>query len=161
HAPTATIRRQRRLELQVLEARAMPSSVFPPIGGTGNNLAHPDWGSAGTDLIRIAPAAYANGVSAPAAADRPGAPAISNALSDQPAPSHPSQDLNTVNQKGLSDYIYVFGQFLDHDLDLTTTNSGQSFNIPPGSPTDPMGTEPFTRSTTDPATGTGPGNPLQ
>src|SRR5581483_211498 len=49
----------------------------------------------------------------------------------------------------------------DHDLDLTTTNSGQAFDIPPGSATDPMGTEPFTRSTFDPATGTSTGNPRQ
>ena len=43
------------------------------IDGTGNNLAHPDWGSAGVDLLRIAPAAYADGVSTPAGADRPSA----------------------------------------------------------------------------------------
>ncbi len=69
--------------------------------------------------------------------------------------------MNTPNAKGLSDYVYVFGQFLDHDLDLTTTNSGESFDIPPGSATDPMGTEPFTRSTFDPATGTSAANPRQ
>src|SRR5262249_27054233 len=43
--------------------------------------------------------------------------------------------------------------FLDHDLDLTKDNSGQPFNIPPGSPTDPMGTEGFTRSQYDQKTG--------
>src|SRR5262249_5223740 len=52
----------------------------------------------------------------------------------------------------------VFGQFLDHDLDLTKDNSGQAFNIPPGSPNDPMGTEFFTRSQFDPATGPIPVN---
>src|SRR5207253_766156 len=67
---------------------------------------------------------------------------------------NPAEDRDVINPQGLSDFIYVFGQFLDHDLDLTTTNSGQAFAIPPGSATDPMGTEPFTRSTFDPATGT-------
>ncbi len=41
------------------------SADFRSVDGLGNNLAHPDWGSAGTDLIRIAPPAYADGVSAP------------------------------------------------------------------------------------------------
>ena len=51
-----------------------PQTVgFRSIDGTGNNLANPDWGAAGTDLLRIAPAAYADGVSAPAGADRPSA----------------------------------------------------------------------------------------
>ena len=84
-------------------------------------------------------------------ANLPNARTISNVLSDQTDPANPSEDINTVNQKLLSDYIYVFGQFLDHDLDLTPTTSGQAFNIPPGSATDPMGTEAFTRSVTDPA----------
>src|SRR5205823_2400872 len=91
-------------------------------------------------------------------ANRPGARLISNVLSDQTDPSDPTQDTNLVNQKGLSDYIYVFGQFLDHDLDLTTA-TGSALDIPAGSATDPMGIEPFSRSTTDPITGTS--NPLQ
>jgi hypothetical protein len=151
-----------RLLLERLEERCLPAaSLLYSIDGTGNNLANPDWGSAGTDLLRIAAAAYADGVSAPAGAGLPSARAISNALSDQTDPTNPSQDLNTVNQKSLSDFIYVFGQFLDHDLDLTTATSGQSFDIPAGSATDPMGTESFTRSTFDPATGTSSSNPRQ
>src|SRR5207248_3356431 len=98
-------------------------AAFRSADGTVNNLAHPDWGAAGSDLLRLAPAAYADGVSTPAGANRPGARVISNALSDQTDPNNPSEDLNTVNHKSLSDYSYVFGQFLDHDLDLTTANS--------------------------------------
>jgi hypothetical protein len=158
--PAAT-RGRFRPELEALEVRTLLSTLFPPIGGIGNNQVYPDWGAAGTDLIRIAAAAYADGIGAPAGADRPSARLISNTLSDQTDPSNPSQDLNTVNQQSLSDYIYVFGQFLDHDLDLTTPTSGQSFDIPPGSPTDPMGTESFTRSEFDPTTGTSTDNPRQ
>ena len=133
-------------------AGAAPGGPGGLVNGTNNNLTHPEWGGAGTDLIRIAPAAYADGVSAPAGANRPGARAISNALSDQTDPADATQDLDLTNTKQLSDFIYVFGQFLDHDLDLTPANSGQALNIPPGSATDPMGTESFTRSSTDPAT---------
>jgi hypothetical protein len=130
------------------------------ITGFGNNIANPTFGEAGTDLIRIAPAAYADGVSAPAGANRPGARFISNTLSDQTDPANPSQDLSIQNTQALSDFIYVFGQFLDHDLDLTKDNSGQPFDILPGSSTDPMGTEPFTRSQFDPNTGLGLGTPF-
>jgi hypothetical protein len=142
-----------RPEIELLEERCLMDTGFRSITGLGNNIANPSLGAAGTDLIRIAPSAYADGLNAPAGANLPGARTISNTLSDQTDPNNPSQDLNTVNQKLLSDYIYVFGQFLDHDLDLTKDNSGQPFDIPPGSPTDPMGTEPFTRSQFDPATG--------
>src|SRR6266851_6434770 len=157
----AATRMCRKMKLEVLEARTLLSTGFYSIDGTGNNLINTTLGSAGTDLIRIAPAAYTDGISTPAGADRPNARVISNTLSDQTDPSNTSQDLNTINQKSLSDFIYVFGQFLDHDLDLTTANSGQAFDIPPGSATDPMGTESFTRSNTDPATGTSTSNPLQ
>jgi hypothetical protein len=161
---TPAARRQFRLQMLLLEERAAPTSLVESITGAGNNVAHSAWGSAGTDLIRIAPAAYADGISLPAGTNRPSARDISNALSDQTDPAAPSQDLNMPNAKGLSDYIYVFGQFLDHDLDLTTTNSGESFDIPTtqaGDPFNPPGTMPFTRSTFDPATGTSAANPRQ
>jgi peroxidase len=155
---------RRRLYLQLLEERSAPTSAVEWITGAGNNLAHAAWGSAGSDLIRIAPSAYADGISAPAGATRPSARDISNALSDQTDPANPTQDLDMPNSKGLSDYIYVFGQFLDHDLDLTTTNSGQAFDIPTtqaGDPFNPPGSMPFTRSTYDPTTGTSTANPRQ
>lgn len=140
-------------QIEFLEQRCLLTD-FRTITGAGNNLANPAWGQAGTNLIRLVRAAYADGFSAPAGANRPNARAISNLLSDQTDPNNSSQDLNIINQKLLTDYIYVFGQFLDHDLDLTLDNSGQSFPIPPGSPGDPMGTEPFIRSQFDPNTGT-------
>src|SRR5262249_3592201 len=135
------------------ENRCLPSG-FRTINGSGNNLGDPDEGMAGIDLFRIAPSAYADGHSAPSGANRPGARFISNALFDQTDPADPTMDLDLRDSRSLSDFIYVFGQFLDHDLDLTKDNSGQAFDIPPGSPNDPMGTEPFTRSRFDPNTGT-------
>jgi hypothetical protein len=146
-------RRRRAVPLRVeaLEERFVLD--VRSITGVGNNLAHPNWGAANTDLVRFAHSAYADGINAPAGANRPGARLLSNTLSDQTDPNNPSQDLDILNAQSLTDFIYVFGQFLDHDLDLTKDNSGQPFDIPPGSPSDPMGTEPFNRSGYDPTTG--------
>src|SRR3954471_3179375 len=74
------IGRRCRLRLDVLEDRALMDVGFRAIDGTGNNLNHPAWGSAGADLLRVGPAAYADGFSTPAGADRPGAREISNAI---------------------------------------------------------------------------------
>lgn len=79
--------------------------------GEGNNLANPRWGAAGEHLIRLGPASYTDGISAPAGADRPGARVISNAVF--------AQDRQITNARGLSGWVYQWGQFLDHDLDFT------------------------------------------
>jgi peroxidase len=157
--PIQTRKKQFRPIVERLEGRLSPTN-FRSIDGSGNNLGDFDEGQAGIRLFRIAPAAYGDGISTPAGASRPGARFISNTLSDQTDPSNPSQDLDIRNNLGLSDFIYVFGQFLDHDIDLTGGGTEQ-FDIPPGSPSDPMGTEPFTRSVFDPTTGTSTSNPRQ
>ncbi len=151
-----------------LESRQLLAAVIanapvsvPSYNGTGNNTANPTWGSAGSDLLRQTPAAYSNGNSTPAGTTRPSARVISNALADQQAP--------TESEFGLSNFVYAWGQFIDHDLDLTTSATpGESFNIavPKGDPLfDPMGTGtktiPLTRSKSDPATGTSTSNPRQ
>ena len=64
--------RVRHLSLSVfelLECRQMLSATVRPIDEVGNNVANPTWGTAGTDLIRLAAAAYADGVSSPSLAD--------------------------------------------------------------------------------------------
>jgi hypothetical protein len=146
--------------LELLETRCLLSD-FRTITGYGNNLANPSFGQSGIDLIRISPVAYADGISAPSQPNTISPRALSNALNDQTDPNNPSQDLSTPQSRDLSDFAYVWGQFIDHDMDLTPANSGESFPIPPGSPTDPMGTEPFTRSSFDPNAGTSTSNPRQ
>lgn len=137
------------------------STPWESIDGTGNNDNNPLWGSAGTDLLRLAAAAYADGVSAPALAGDRSARAISNLLNDQADPANPSADLATVDQNSLTDYGYVFGQFMDHDMDLTP-DGGAALPIAVA-PGDPIGPNPipFTRSQTDPLTGTSTANPAQ
>lgn len=152
----------RRPNLERLEDRTTPSG-FRSIDGTGNNATHPTWGSAGVDLLRTAPAQYApNTASAPTVGNpsRPSARVISNAVSAQ-------GNANLLNNRQLAAMIYAWGQFLDHDIDLTPGASpSQRFNVqvPTGDPYfDPNGTGtqviPLNRSLYNPATGTN--NPRQ
>src|SRR5262249_41432484 len=72
-------------------------------------------------------------------------------------------NLGPAQSMSLSDFAYLWGQFIDHDMDLTPTGSGQSFDIQadPTNSNDPMGAEPFTRSTYDPNTSTPATGPRQ
>jgi hypothetical protein len=88
--------------METLEERTLLSSGFRAIDGFGNNIANPTWGQAGTDLLRVSPVAYADGISAPSLPQNPSPRVISNALNDQTDPNNPSQDLNTVNSANLS-----------------------------------------------------------
>ncbi len=132
------------------------------IDGTGNNLENPELGSTGEALLRIAEADYEDGISTPAGADRPSAREISNTLSDV-------EGDGTKNERGLSAFLYVWGQFIDHDIDLTETQTdGELFaiEVPAGDPLfDPTGSGevviPLTRSEFDPETGTSVDNPRQ
>ncbi len=139
-----------------------PSSAFRPIDEVGNNRANASLGTAGTDLLRVSPAAYADGISAPSLASNPSARVISDLLNNQADPADPSQDLNTVDAQSLSDFGYAFGQFIDHDLDLTPTDPSQALQIL-ADPNDPseMGNQTFDRSVFDPSTGTSTSNPRQ
>ncbi len=105
----------------------VPRSAPAPLDGTGNNPGHATWGAAGIGLLRFAPAAYEDSISTPAGSARPSARLISNALCDQTAGSG--------NARFLSDWIYGWGQFIDHDLDLTTTgDTAFDIAVPAGDP---------------------------
>jgi hypothetical protein len=153
---------RRRPIVEPLEQRCLFAADFRSIDGTGNNLANPEWGSTGEQLLRIAPAEYADNISALAGADRPGAREISNAIV-----AH--SDEATPNDRNLTAYIYIWGQFIDHDLDLTgaaTPREAINVPVPAGDPVfdpDSTGTQtiPVSRSIFDPATGTGTDNPRQ
>jgi hypothetical protein len=152
-------------EIEFLEVRCLlDGSSFYSFDGSGNNVANPAWGQAATDLIRLTPAAYADGIAAPSLSQDPSARLISNLVNNQANPANSSQNLATVNQQSLSDFVYAFGQFMDHDIDLTPDNStSDPIPVPVGDPIGGPDGIPlaFHRSQTDPATGTGPGNPAQ
>jgi hypothetical protein len=120
-----------RLRLEELETRCVMSVTgFRPIDEMGNNEATPTLGTANQDLLRVSPAAYANGFFTPGMGG--GAPTfvagsrlVSNTVSNQATTLFGDTDVNTVNSNGLSDFGYAFGQFMDHDMDLTPTLSGK------------------------------------
>lgn len=133
------------------------------IDGSDNNLSHPEWGTPGQQLLRRANPAYGDGVSSPAGDDRPGPREISNAVVAGP------EDGPVLDQRNLSAWTFAWGQFIDHDLDLTVSASppepyhipipkGDIFFDPNG-----LGNQiiPLNRSIFDPATGTGKDNPRQ
>ncbi len=139
---------------------ANPSRTYD---GSGNNIENPTWGSVNQQLIRVAPAQYEDGVSSPGGQDRPSAREISNVLAD-------NMDQDTRNDRQLTALIYVWGQFLDHDIDLTLSPraGGEAFpiSVPTGDAFfDPTGTGtatiPLSRSVFDPATGTSTDNQRQ
>jgi len=153
-----------RLLAEALEDRSVPAILAPSFDGTGHNPSQPDWGAAEEAFLRISPAAYADGVSSPAGVNRANPREISNALAAE-------NGSGTTNDRNLSAFVYIWGQFIDHDMDLTDTETDSetsSFDIavPKGDPQfDPRGTGtqtiPLTRSEFDPATGTSKTSPRQ
>jgi peroxidase len=148
---------------------APPAPPVPPetfavrsIDGSGNNAQFPDMGAAGTKLIRQVASDYSDDVSQMAGANRTSARAISNIVNRQPA----TDQRNTLRA---SDFVWQWGQFLDHDIDLTTASDPVEvamIPIPMGDPEfDPAGSGSmvmdFERSAYDTNTGTGPDNPRQ
>jgi peroxidase len=135
-------------------------TTFRTINGLDNNLEHPEYGEEGIQLLRISESAYDDGLSAPRTIDSDGDPlpsarAISNAIAAQDGVSIP-------NSSKLSDWFWQWGQFIDHDMDLTegsAANAAFDIEVPTGDPFfDPFGTGTQTiglnRAIFDPETGT-------
>ncbi len=96
---------------------------FRSYDGTMNNVSNPsrsEWGATDIMLARELPPAYGNTdkLNALAEDNRPSARAISNAVCDEPE--------TVFNDRNLSTMVYVWGQFLDHDINLTPTGTTES-----------------------------------
>jgi hypothetical protein len=117
----------------VTEAGTRRAARFPEefrnITGVGNNGNHGDWGAAGVPFLRLTGADYENGHDSPAGQHRASARLISNAIVAQPG--------SIPNAAGASDFLWQWGQFIDHDLDLAPAASpAEPFDIaiPTGDP---------------------------
>ena len=130
---------------------------FRSYDGTGNNITSRqglEYGATDIPLFREIAASYApsdpnNALAGPT---RPSPRAISNALCDEP--------ITHFNEREISTFVYVWGQFIDHDMSLTPT--GTTEYVPISLPTDEVvftQAIPFYRS--EVRTGTGTGNPRQ
>ncbi len=125
--------------------------------GTNNNISNPNWGAVNENLLRISGNGYGDQISSIGGADRANPRDLSNQLADQEAPINDQLELST--------FVWVFGQFIDHDLGFTNGHPTESadIQIPVGDPVmDPMrtGTQVIRmkRNSYDPNTGTSTSN---
>jgi peroxidase len=128
---------------------------FRPIGGVHNNLLHPEFNAVpGAAELAIAPLRFADPVRLDPMAG-PNARLLSNVIAGGASGS--GDDSQTTDAVA-SAWLYVFGQFVDHDLGLETSSpSGPRIDIavPKGDPFFPQGTViGLTRDVKDPLTHT-------
>jgi len=137
------------------------TSNYRSIDGRGNNMTDLSMGSVFVQLFRIVLPDYSDGISEMSGSGRPSPREISNVVL--------SQDTSIVNELGATDYLWQWGQFLDHDIDLTDGTDpveNENIMVPVGDIFfDPESTGTafieFNRSIYDKNSGTGTGNPRQ
>jgi peroxidase len=130
-------------------------SEFRPIGGSGNNLEKPDFNVVpGSPELALAPLNFAPGTK-DGLVQGPNARTISNVIAGGTGAN--GQNGQTTDPVA-SAWLYVFGQFVDHDIDLEETPpTSASINIivPNGDPVFKPGTViAMTRDTRSPTTNT-------
>jgi hypothetical protein len=125
------------------------------LDGSGNNRRNPSWGIAGANYLRVAPADYADGRSAPQPG--PSSRFVSNRVFND-------IHQNVFSEGGVTQWGFVWGQFVDHTIGLRD-EAGEPQNLPFDA-ADPLeefentlGHIPFTRSAAAP--GTGVSNPRE
>lgn len=139
------------------QSRNRGPDFFRTINGSNNNRRNPDWGAANTPLLRKLPAVYpgdGSGETILEAPDRANPRDISNTLFDQEG--------SIPTETRLTDFVWQWGQFLDHDISLTEFGSNfGTASIPVTNPDDDLAPViPFTRSIFEEDTGTA-SNPRQ
>ncbi|MEO1252708.1 MAG: peroxidase family protein [Pseudomonadota bacterium] len=150
---TGTAKALKRLEAKRERRRAkfyFPNQDYRTIDGSDNNLGDPAMGEALTQLSRLASSKYPDGVSSMTYPNRPGARHISNAVFDQ-------GEQSTPNPFHKSDFVWQWGQFLDHDLSLSDAAAefgDAPIPVPANDPDfAPSPMIPFSRAIFDPETG--------
>lgn len=107
--------------LMLAVAGAAHGQEHRTISGQGNNLQHPTWGMTSAPLLRGPSGAnYADGIGEMLPGPSPRA--VSNALSQQVKPNG--------NAKGLTSFMWQWGQFIDHDIALIFEGFTEPVQIP-------------------------------
>lgn len=124
--------------------------VVPSLDGTGNNTRRPGQGAAGRPYGRVAAAAYGDGTSAMAAGPSPRY--VSNRIFNDTGQ-------NLFSARGVSQWAWTWGQFLDHALGLAQEGAeaaDQPFDAadPLEDFTNDLGVLSFTRDAAAPGSGT-------
>jgi hypothetical protein len=140
-----------------LVAQPIDVQNYRTYDGTHNNLTNTDWGAAGTNLLLSGQVGYENLIDEPAGPNRPNPRVVSNTIF--------AQDGILSDPLSLSDFCWVWGQFIDHDLGLTPDgDEPMEIDVPLGDDWfDPFNTGqmkiPMARNVFDPTTGTTTLNP--
>jgi hypothetical protein len=121
------------LSMSVLFALPVQGQEVRSIDGSGNSLLVPEMNAAGGPLKRRMLEGYDDGISSMRSHVNPRA--VSNAVADQREP--------VFAPRRRSDYLWQWGQFLDHDISLTLVDRADfaGIPVPAGDPVfDPGGT---------------------
>lgn len=102
---------------------------YRTIDGSNNNLGDHEMNAADTQLIRMTEAGYSDQANSMAGIDRPSPREISNTAL--------SQSESRLTSKRASDFLWQWGQFIDHDIDISdgaTPEELVPISIPTGDP---------------------------
>ncbi len=91
--------------------------------GLNNNLLNPEWGATGQEQLYYGGVDYSDGIGEPSGDDRPNSRALSNHLFNQ----GPEEIINSPLE--LSDFVWSFGQFLDHDITIAPETEDETIMI--------------------------------
>ena len=144
--------RKHRSMYAIDEKRPVPIPEQRSFDGSGNNKANPTWGQTGQSLIRLTSHGYRDGISKPRIGPNPRA--ISNEVCREQDPrpdSHPT----------LSSFMWAWGQFVDHEIDLSPEQTEEKdapietipIHAPANDPVAPGAEIHFARSRFTPETG--------
>ena len=143
------------------ERRMSDSREVRSYDGSNNNLENELWGAGFTHLARLGDEDYGDGISSMAGQSRPSARVVSNNIVAQ------EDDESFPNSFGTSDFLWQWGQFIDHDIGITDgTEEEEDIIVPTGDVYfDPNSTGEatilFARALYDPDTGTDTSNPRE
>jgi hypothetical protein len=122
------------------------------LDGSGNNRSHPEWGKTNTQYLRLARPNYADGIAKPVSG--PPSRYVSNRIFND-------VHQNLFSENGVTQWGFVWGQFMDHTFGLRQEDGGENAPIafnktdPLESFTNTLGSIMFSRTPAAPGTGTG------